>query len=58
MVANDVSGDVMGGPDNEVLLVSKVGTERWPRMSKAEVALKLAERVAQNFYDPETAGAE
>ena len=58
VVANDVSGDVMGGPDNEVLLVSKVGTERWPRMSKAEVALKLAERVAQNFYDPETAGAE
>ena len=58
VVANDVSGDVMGGPDNEVLLVSKAGTERWPRMSKAEVALKLAERVAQNFYDPETAGAE
>lgn len=58
VVANDVSGDVMGGPDNEVLLVSKGGTERWPRMSKAEVALKLAERVAQNFYEPETAGAE
>jgi phosphopantothenoylcysteine decarboxylase/phosphopantothenate--cysteine ligase len=58
VVANDVSGDVMGGPDNEVLLVSKGATERWPRMSKAEVALKLAERVAQNFYDPETTGAE
>lgn len=58
IIANDVSGDVMGGPDNEVLLVSKGGTERWPRMSKAEVALKLAERVAQAFYDPETTGAE
>ena len=55
VIANDVSGDVMGGSDNEVLLISKAGTERWPRMSKAEVALKLAERIADNFHDPETA---
>jgi phosphopantothenoylcysteine decarboxylase/phosphopantothenate--cysteine ligase len=54
VIANDVSGDVMGGSDNEVLLISKAGTERWPRMSKAEVALKLAERIADNFHDPET----
>ena len=53
-----VSGDVMGGSDNEVLLISKAGTERWPRMSKAEVALKLAERIADNFHDPETSAAE
>ncbi len=58
VIANDVSGDVMGGSDNEVLLVSKAGTERWPRMSKAEVALKLAERIADNFHDPETSAAE
>jgi phosphopantothenoylcysteine decarboxylase / phosphopantothenate---cysteine ligase len=55
VVANDVSGDVMGGADNEVLLVTKDGTDRWPRMSKAEVAMKLAERIAEHFYDPEIA---
>ena len=49
IVANDVSGDVMGGADNEVLLVTKSGTDRWPRMSKAEVAMKLADRIAQSF---------
>jgi phosphopantothenoylcysteine decarboxylase/phosphopantothenate--cysteine ligase len=58
IVANDVSGDVMGGMDNEVLLVTKAGTERWPRMGKDEVALKLAERIAEHFYDPETSAAE
>lgn len=58
VIANDVSGDVMGGADNEILLVSKAGTERWPRMAKAEVALKLADRVAENFSDPETSAAE
>jgi phosphopantothenoylcysteine decarboxylase/phosphopantothenate--cysteine ligase len=58
VIANDVSGDVMGGSDNEVLLISKAGTERWPRMSKAKVALKLAERIAENFHDPETSAAE
>jgi phosphopantothenoylcysteine decarboxylase / phosphopantothenate---cysteine ligase len=58
VIANDVSGDVMGGADNQVLLVSKAGVERWPRMSKAEVALKLAERIAAAFHDPETSAAE
>ena len=48
----------MGGADNEVLLVSKAGTERWPRMSKGAVAMKLAERIAEHFYDPETSAAE
>ena len=55
IIANDVSGDVMGGSENEVLLVTRKGTERWPRMAKAEVALKLAERIAEAFYDPEGA---
>ncbi|MDP3494968.1 MAG: bifunctional phosphopantothenoylcysteine decarboxylase/phosphopantothenate--cysteine ligase CoaBC [Hyphomonadaceae bacterium] len=58
IVANDVSGDVMGGADNEVLLVSRKGVERWPRMSKAEVAMKLAERIAETFDAPETSAAE
>ncbi|MEY4783746.1 MAG: phosphopantothenoylcysteine decarboxylase/phosphopantothenate--cysteine ligase [Pseudomonadota bacterium] len=58
IVANDVSGDVMGGADNEVLLVTKAGTERWPRMGKAEVAMKLAERIAATFDDSRTNAAE
>ena len=57
IIANDVSGDVMGGADNEVLLVTRQGTERWPRMAKAEVAMRLAERIAEAFYDPEWADA-
>ena len=48
----------MGGADNQVLLMSKAGTERWPRMSKAEVAMKLAERIAEVFHDPQTSAAE
>ncbi len=55
IVANDVSGDVMGGADNEVLVVTRSGTDRWPRMSKAEVAMKLADRIAQSFAGKTTA---
>jgi len=58
VIANDVSGDVMGGADNQVLLVSKGGVERWPRMAKSEVAIRLAERIAAHFHDPETSAAE
>lgn len=58
IIANDVSGDVMGGADNEVLLISRNGAERWPRMSKAEVAMKLADRIAEVFTAPETSAAE
>lgn len=58
IIANDVSGDVMGGADNEVLLVTKAGMERWPRMGKAAVAMKLAERIATVFAAPETSAAE
>lgn len=51
IVANDVSGDVMGGLENEIALVSRAGVERWPRMEKAAVASRLAERVAALFGD-------
>ncbi|MEZ5939591.1 MAG: phosphopantothenoylcysteine decarboxylase, partial [Hyphomonadaceae bacterium] len=53
IVANDVSGDVMGGSENEVLLITREGAERWPRMAKNEVAARLAARIAEAFYDPE-----
>jgi phosphopantothenoylcysteine decarboxylase/phosphopantothenate--cysteine ligase len=48
IVANDVSADgVMGGDDNEVLLLTRQGVESWPKSSKAEVARRLAARVAE-----------
>jgi phosphopantothenoylcysteine decarboxylase/phosphopantothenate--cysteine ligase len=53
IIANDVSGDVMGGAENEILLVTREGTERWERMDKADVAARIAQRIADNFYDPE-----
>ncbi|MFT3728449.1 MAG: bifunctional phosphopantothenoylcysteine decarboxylase/phosphopantothenate--cysteine ligase CoaBC [Terricaulis sp.] len=46
IVANDVSGDVMGGAENQVLLITKTAAETWPRMDKNAVARKLAERIA------------
>ena len=46
IVANDVSGDVMGGEDNAVHLITAVGVESWDRLSKTEVAGRLAERIA------------
>jgi phosphopantothenoylcysteine decarboxylase/phosphopantothenate--cysteine ligase len=50
VVGNDVSQDgVMGGDDNEVLLVSAGVVEHWPKASKAEVAARLADRIAQQL---------
>ncbi|MEM7329156.1 MAG: bifunctional phosphopantothenoylcysteine decarboxylase/phosphopantothenate--cysteine ligase CoaBC [Pseudomonadota bacterium] len=52
IVANDVSGDVMGGAMNEVALVTRAGIEdRWPRMTKEDVAVRLVARIAQEFDD-------
>ncbi len=42
IVANDVSGDVMGGAANTVHVVTKDGVESWARMSKGDVAERLA----------------
>ncbi|MDZ4690551.1 bifunctional phosphopantothenoylcysteine decarboxylase/phosphopantothenate--cysteine ligase CoaBC [Terricaulis sp.] len=46
IVANDVSGDVMGGAENQVLLITKDGVQSWPRMAKEAVARKLAAEIA------------
>ncbi len=52
IVANDVSGDVMGGAMNEVALITRAGIEaRWPRMTKQDVANKLAARIVEEFDD-------
>jgi phosphopantothenoylcysteine decarboxylase/phosphopantothenate--cysteine ligase len=47
IVANDVSGDVMGGHRNRVHLVTAGGVEDWPEASKDEVARRLIARVAE-----------
>jgi len=49
IVANDVSGDVMGGAENQVMLITRDSAETWPRMSKDAVARKLAERIASTL---------
>jgi phosphopantothenoylcysteine decarboxylase/phosphopantothenate--cysteine ligase len=47
IVANDVSGDVMGGDTNSVHLITESGAESWDPMSKTEVARRLALRIAE-----------
>ena len=49
IVANDVSGGVMGGERNRVAIVSKAGVEEWPEMSKGEVATRLAALIADRL---------
>ena len=49
IVANDVSGDVMGSDRNKVHLVTATGIEDWPEDSKREVARHLIRRVEQEI---------
>jgi phosphopantothenoylcysteine decarboxylase/phosphopantothenate--cysteine ligase len=49
IVANDVSGDVMGGDTNMVHLVTRSGVETWDRTSKRDIARRLADRIADEF---------
>jgi phosphopantothenoylcysteine decarboxylase/phosphopantothenate--cysteine ligase len=46
ILANDVSGDVMGGESNRIHFIGPDGAEDWERTSKAEVARRLAARIA------------
>jgi phosphopantothenoylcysteine decarboxylase/phosphopantothenate--cysteine ligase len=47
IVANDVSHDgVMGGDNNQVLIVTAGGVERWEELAKEAVAERLAGRIA------------
>jgi phosphopantothenoylcysteine decarboxylase / phosphopantothenate---cysteine ligase len=48
IVANDVSPatGIMGGTENAVTIITASGAENWPRMDKAEVARRLAGRIA------------
>lgn len=49
IVANDVSGDVMGGDDNLVHIISADGVESLDEMPKGQVAMALAERIAESL---------
>jgi phosphopantothenoylcysteine decarboxylase / phosphopantothenate---cysteine ligase len=46
IVANDVSGDVMGGANNAFHIITKDGVESWAESPKAVIARKLMEKVA------------
>ena len=48
IVANDVSPatGIMGGEENLVHLITPDGVEDWPRLTKHEVARRLASRIA------------
>ena len=49
ILANDVSPatGTFGGDANVIHLIDGDGVEDWPRMSKDEVAMRLAERVSE-----------
>jgi phosphopantothenoylcysteine decarboxylase/phosphopantothenate--cysteine ligase len=51
LIANDVSpnSEVMGGDFNTVHLMTAEGHEDWVRMSKAEVAVALAQRISETL---------
>ncbi len=49
IVANDVSGDVMGGSRNQVHLVTRDDVEDWPEAIKEDVARHLVERIAKEL---------
>lgn len=47
IVANDVSGDVMGGTENAALLITPEGDEVFARAAKSELAKQLSDRIKQ-----------
>lgn len=51
IVANDVSPatGIMGGTENAVTIIDAQGAEHWDRMSKSEVARRLAARIASSL---------
>lgn len=51
IVANDVSGDVMGGQNNEMIIVTNQGEDHLPRQSKRAAARTLARKIAAHFGD-------
>jgi phosphopantothenoylcysteine decarboxylase/phosphopantothenate--cysteine ligase len=51
ILANDVSGGVMGGDRNQVHLITAAGEDRWPEMSKTDVARRLVQHITRQFQE-------
>jgi len=49
IIANDVSGDVMGGDNNEMILITGKGVDHWPSESKQSAAHRLALKIAETY---------
>ena len=49
IVANDVSGDVMGGDNNAMILITKGGVDKWPNESKLIAARRLADKISETL---------
>jgi len=52
IVANDVSGEVMGGAKNEITLIRPAHVANWPCMDKAAVAERLVLEIAAALDGP------
>jgi phosphopantothenoylcysteine decarboxylase/phosphopantothenate--cysteine ligase len=53
LVANDVGAGTgtFGGDENSVLLLIEDGVEDWPKLTKGEVARRLARRIADHLAE-------
>lgn len=49
IVANDVSGDVMGGANNSVQIITATGSENWEQLPKPEVARRLIAKIIEEI---------
>ena len=49
VVANDVSGNVMGGESNQIMLVTADGQQTWPEAPKGQIAERLVAAIATHF---------
>ena len=49
IIANDVSGDVMGGDENAMIVVTPDSVTEWPRQSKVDAAKALAKLIAEHL---------
>ena len=53
IVANDVSGDIMGGEETELILITPTQEHNLERMPKDKAAHHLARHIATVFKDKE-----
>ena len=58
IVANDVSGDVMGGEVNAVHIITAKTVETLPEMAKVDVAAALIERIADALVGQKSVGED